>query len=365
MKMIVFQSLIIAVVFTQTTSIALATNFLWDPSSGFHILQLPEGASYSCAEALNNNGQVVGHFSFAGRSYQGFSWQPGAQATLLDISFAQHINDSGQIAGINRDQNGTETAVMWDEVSGYKRISPLTENGNIYLSDMNNTGQVVGCSDNHAVLWNEQNGTQDLGVLDGGLQSLAQGINNLGQIVGVSTTSHWVTRNGVLWDSALDMQDLGLLATPDANSSPNHSGFTAINDAGIATGNMKTISNTDATAMIWDSINGYNPIGDGILNSNRNYAIDINNQGQVIINNSTTNSKAEAYTWDLENGLTRFSIPDSWNIPGIWNFVSLIDINDAGQILGHASFTTVPVPASLWLFISGLAICLRPRKQKP
>jgi probable HAF family extracellular repeat protein len=73
-------------------------------------LAMPDGATASFANAINNGGQIVGGSGHSANSSRATLWQEG-EATLLQtlggsISYANDINNLGQIAGASYLGNG-------------------------------------------------------------------------------------------------------------------------------------------------------------------------------------------------------------------------------------------------------------------
>src|SRR5262245_10687693 len=106
------------------------------------------GGSYSAANGINANGQVVGESVTAGGLSHAFLWSDGTMRDLGALdgigSSAYAVNDRGQIVGQTR---------------------------------------TLPTGEGHAFLWTAQDGMRDLGTLEG-RNSGAYGINNLGQVVG-------------------------------------------------------------------------------------------------------------------------------------------------------------------------------------
>ncbi len=136
------------------------------------------------------------------------------------------------------------------------------------VAALNNFGQVVGTSGNHAFLW--ENGIMtDLGTL-GGSSSVANAINDKGQVVGESTTASG-EKHAFLWDNGL-MKDLGV---PGETSSAH-----GINSHGYIVGAISG-KNVRGGAILWkngvrQSLGDLGPSGSGST------AIAINDNGEVV-----------------------------------------------------------------------------------
>jgi probable HAF family extracellular repeat protein len=177
------------------------------------------GGDSSGASGINSAGQVVGWDSFTGVHSRAFLWQNGSMQLLGTFgghSFAEDINDAGQVVGFS--DYGPPTAqthaFLWQN-GAMQDLGHL--GGDLSrAAAINETGQVVGSSDligaRHAFLW--QNGAmQDLGTL-GGKFSDAYDINNNGQVVGYSTNSAGVGR-AFLWENG-QMKDLNTMIPADS-----------------------------------------------------------------------------------------------------------------------------------------------------
>jgi probable HAF family extracellular repeat protein len=132
---------------------------------------------------------------------------------------------------------------------------------------INDAGQIVGKSGNHAFLW-EQGKMTDLGTL-GGQTSSANAINDRGQIVGESETADGET-HAFLWEHN-SMVDLG---SPGETSSAH-----GINNRGIIVG-AAFAKNIRGGAVIWQdgkrqSLGDLGPSGSGST------AMSINNGGEI------------------------------------------------------------------------------------
>ena len=142
------------------------------------------------------------------------------------------INEKGQIAGIMRDANNNERAVVWDGKGNITDLGTLPGHCVSWAADMNDAGQVVGWSseagnrNKHAVLWQADGKIVDLGMLEGWL-SAANAINNKGHVVGYFILKE-KGAHAFLWKPETGMQDLGVL------EGCTHSSADDTNDAGLS-----------------------------------------------------------------------------------------------------------------------------------
>jgi probable HAF family extracellular repeat protein len=271
--------------------------------------------------AINDSGQIVGNSALAPGSadpVHAFLYQNGVMTDLGTLensngtSFAQAINNSGQIAGGSDGIPGGRRPFLY---SG----GQMTDLGTLpgYMGSasafgINNRGQVVG-ADNlsdrlggdpgfaHAFLW--QNGSMtDLGTL-GGTGSVATAINDSGQVVGYSTTADGQTDAFLYAGGA--MTDLG---------------------AGIAWG--------------------------------------INSLGQVVGSATPQGGGALLYSGGVAIDLNTLIPSDSG-----WHLLEAHAINDSGQIVGYGTIngtihgfelnpTSTPEPSGLVLSLIGAGFLL-------
>ena len=159
---------------------------------------------------INDRGQVVGEGATRDGLGRGFIWQDGSMTALGQGPFAaaQRINERGQIIGTSGSAAvAEEHAVLWK----HKRMIDLHGRTHIWVSAINNLGQVVGERNSNAFMW--QAGTFQTLWPDGG----ALAVNNRGQVVGASGT-HTVfgTGEAMLWQAG-KVTDLGPGEATDIN----------------------------------------------------------------------------------------------------------------------------------------------------
>ncbi|MEG3875338.1 DUF3466 family protein [Microcoleus sp. Z1_B5] len=177
------------------------------------------GGISSMALDINDAGQIVGKFNLASDKFNPFLWENGTMSDLGTLGFnggAQAINNQGQVVGYSGLRVGITHAFIWDKNNGMKDLGTLSPDYKDSIAyDINDAGQAVGASSSstlkqvHSTLWS--NGQViNLGTL-GGNQGSAVAINNKGQVVGYDTT----TGNGGLlhafiWEDG-EMADLNNL----------------------------------------------------------------------------------------------------------------------------------------------------------
>jgi probable HAF family extracellular repeat protein len=166
------------------------------------------------AFGINNLSQVVG-WSSTGGPAQATVWEPDGQVTDLgsltgyQVSQGLAINDYGQVAIYAFDSvTAPHHALFYD---GSEVTDMGTLGGDAEPRGINNAGQVVGYSGNHAFIWDSIQGIRDLGTLPGDTTSLAFAINNRGQVVGSSThlEGHLSVVHAAVWQDGVvrDLND--------------------------------------------------------------------------------------------------------------------------------------------------------------
>jgi probable HAF family extracellular repeat protein len=185
-------------------------------------------------------------------------------------------------------------------------------------SAINNIGEVVGVSANHAFLYSGRTMT-DLGTLGGFLSSYASGINNSGQIVGWAAMSNGVTH--AFFYSGGSMIDLGTLGGSVSVAN-------GIDNSGQIVGwSYPENSGTHAFRYSGGTMTNLGNLGVGDSS-----ALGINNSGQIVgwaDVRSDIGNHAFLYSNGTMTDLNSLVAPSSWGMLGGGN-----SINDIGQIVG-------------------------------
>ena len=212
---------------------------------------------------------------------------------------------------------------------------------------------ILGGNPLHAVIW-ENGNIHDLGTF-GGYVSLATGVNNRGQVVGLATTSipdpfsilyyqlggltTGTQTQAFVWQNGY-MRNLGTLGGPDAaafnlNNRGQVAGGSYINDIPNANSGVPTLH-----PFLWE--NG-RMIDLGTLGGTSGGPIALNNRGQVLgVSNLAGDQFSDFFLWD--NGrLTDLTTQSSGGT--LWLASA---INDAGLIVGGASFPDRDFDAAVW-----------------
>jgi probable HAF family extracellular repeat protein len=207
-------------------------------------------------------------------------------------TFADSINDQGQVVGMSRLEGDTDTHAFFYDNGVMQDIAPLNS-GDLRASfriGLNNVGGIVSGvvvgDAYYPAIYNRQSGqTTTLGSLGSisGFTGVATAINDSGVAVGISYLSSGL-RHGFAYRNGA-ISDLGSLG--------GYSGALAINSAGTAVGFASDSPNGFQRAVIWN--NG--SILD-ISNGFESQARAINLSGQVVGETTTSAGNDEAFLWN-------------------------------------------------------------------
>jgi len=322
------------------------------------------GGGYSTANAINNNGIVVGSSRYETSTNlravifdsNGTPEYIGYLGGSTPSSWTQGINDAGQITGTSYSGVTPNHKAFLYENNVMSSLNGL----NSYGKAINNLGQVVGSSlgdgrsARHAYLF-DNGQTTDLGTLSGGWGSEAFSINDSGTIVGISSTviNSSLYRHAFLYENGR-MIDLG--TTGGDTSRAND-----ISNLGTVVGYTEDENNTGRAFVYKDEemveLSGF----EGFYS--QAYALNIRNEIVGDYKNESGQRLAAYWQDGVAYDLTSL-------VEGIadWELTAAVDINDFGQIVGYGEFdgetrgyvlipieaAPVPEPSTLLLLTSGL-----------
>jgi probable HAF family extracellular repeat protein len=306
------------------------------------------GGDGASAEAISNNGWVVGVSNLAGdTTVHSFLWRDG------------EMTDLGTLGGLNSDERGLPISDNRGLIAGSAQTSavdPLGENWGATAFGCNFNGppgNPGGCDGYQNIVlgfvW--QNGVMTALPTLGGNNALAFGINDHGQVVGQAENSvhnpqcvppQVLDFEAVIWeregeDGEIHTHELPPLAS-DTDGLANE-----INDRGQVIGVSGPCSQSVTHAVLWD----HDTITDmGNLGGNCcNLPVDINSRGQVVGASSTTGNtlfSVHAFLWQKGGAMTDLGV-----LPGDSGSVGF-GINDREQVVGFSFDQNISARAFIW-----------------
>ncbi|MDY6990711.1 MAG: CARDB domain-containing protein [Thermodesulfobacteriota bacterium] len=289
---------------------------------------------------LNDLGQVVGASSSAPYVHPGFYWENGTFYTVGYLSGTKNtdavdINNQGQVVGcsslgsLGGHWAGHARAFLWENGQIHD-LGALTNRDCSFARGINESGTIVGYSCNRpsqyadylATLWDGANIIDLNGLFGGRDESIARAINDYGHIVGASWESGSDERHGILLIDG-QMTDLGHLGgnytrAYDINSQDEVVGYSK-NELG------------HSHAYLWE--NG-SMTDLGTLGGEQSQAWAINESGQIVGRSQTESGDWHLFIWENCTMTDLYSyIADNieFSIEGVDKG---LDINELGQISG-------------------------------
>ncbi|UCC31335.1 MAG: DUF3466 family protein [Phycisphaerales bacterium] len=287
------------------------------------------GGWTSTALGINDAGQVVGGADLPNGMRHGFLWDNGAMidlGTLLgdEPSECWDINNLGQVV-CNSYRSYSSTAFLWENGNTIDlgKLAGATDTSAVAINDAQ---QIVGRShvgfdEDHAFLW-EDGLTRDL-TLDGFATRVAWDISNAGHVVG----------GGFLWQDGV-LTELGSLGWGPAEA-------VGVNDLGQVVGSAQGPPDDVDPFVIHGFLCENGVMTDlGIYTTFRHsQAQAINNLGEVVGQEIEHAVVRRAFLYDADQGMRKLldliPLDSGW---WYWYRLRPRDINDAGQIVGTATF---------------------------
>ena len=307
-------------------------------------LGLLPGGSASGANAINNQGRIVGLATDSAWNLQRPVWDAntGAVIDLADnfdpasTAIPEHFNDSGEMVGTESINQNIYYGVYWNPAGQAFGLLPLAGAEPFYGSrhtkahGINSLGQIAGAGKDtvnfsvHAVLWlNKDTPGQDLGFLGKGAYvdySEAYGINDFGHVVGNSALG--TAMRGFLWRNGIMINLAALSGTASEGTSAS-----ALNNKGLAVGKSNLypvtwrydVANLSSTPVVQQL-----PIPSGFFTAQ---PTAVNDSADVAGYAGSPNIDAHAILWRNRQAIDL----------GVWpggHYSVANKINNLGQIVG-------------------------------
>jgi probable HAF family extracellular repeat protein len=124
------------------------TGAVWGPDGELYTFGVPSATGGTTATDVNGHVQAVGTGDVTP-----FVWDPVGGVRPLEVplvnghpafAYAEAINDDGDIVGSYRDANGDQQSTVWDATTGARRDPASPGQASSYLVDVNNAGMAIG-----------------------------------------------------------------------------------------------------------------------------------------------------------------------------------------------------------------------------
>lgn len=134
------------------------------------------------------------------------------------ITYANDLNEAGQIAGTSLNEHGVENAFVWSAGGGMLDIRAEPGRGRSYGWAINNRGVVTGSFGDSArpFRWSIGSGVEDLGVTPAFQQPSGRVLNDAGLIAGVTTIDDEFTRV-FAWTRGSGLVDIDTLGSVESS----------------------------------------------------------------------------------------------------------------------------------------------------
>jgi probable HAF family extracellular repeat protein len=234
---------------------------LWSEAGGMVVVPLPQGWRSAEGFAINEAGVVAGRATLADSSLRVFRWSAAAGMQLLPRvyqgseiptspsqyrEYVTEINEAGDILGsfthfcmaggpVPCHGYYWRGAVVWT-ASGEQRVLAGESGLAVTVTDLSESGVVVGCDHDTPTLWTAAGARQALGAP--GQTGCAAAVNEAGVVVGE------LDDLAFRWTAAEGMEVLGTLGGAFSRA-------TDVNEAGDVTGGTSQSAGRPYTAFLW------------------------------------------------------------------------------------------------------------------
>lgn len=336
---------------------------------------LPGTSTRSDAFAISDDGSTIVGFS-GWPNQTAFRWTTSSGMTSISNFSGWSIASAVSADGTYIVGSGSNIDYRWSTSSGVQSIDPLQAgNPNVFPKGISADGSVVvGRADiatqvtttqtvytPHAFRWTESGGTVAIGNLSGNPldSSSATAVSADGSIIVGASQNGGSLHEAFYWTENNGMVGLGFL--PGATTLE-----TAASD--ISPDGLTIVGLAWDQAFRWTEQDGMVGLG-FVPGYSTSSALAVSSNGDTIVGQVSSGSESRAFIWDSANGIT---LLDAYiaslgvNLSG-WTLESAVDISADGMlIVGNGvnpdgyqeawaiNLASAPIPASVWLFGSGL-----------
>jgi hypothetical protein len=227
-----------AVAGTRSDSLP-ARAVVWSPSGQVIALPVLAGATFSLANAVNDNGAVVGAMQFGASGQRATLWTSGGAVLLPDLpagvgmAEATDVNASGVVIGYSFGVGFVTRGFRWSETTGVQALALPAGAISVEPRAINAAGFIVGIASGpslgeRAVLWPPSGEVRVLPL------TRANAINDAGMVVGfaLDAASSFNGVSAAVWTEARGMVLLNDRLSPEDRAQWCLVEATAINNAG-------------------------------------------------------------------------------------------------------------------------------------
>lgn len=309
---------------------------------------------------LNARGQVV--FSLnPGPGSRGYFYNGAAVRDIGTLggadTLAVDLNDAGQVTGGSTLAQGSERAFVWTAGGGLRDIGVLPGAANARAAAINRHGVVTGTSEAvpafppRAFRWSPSGGMQDLGAFtsDSGSFSSGTALNDAGLITGQSTTAS-LDGHAFAWTLGGGLRDIDTLGGLDSIG-------VAVGAGGQVAGNVIRDTSFLYHAFLWTPAGGMKDLG--TTGGTESFVLAMSPALHIAGIVNLADGTQRAMSWTRSGGMRRLG-----TLGGATSFA--LGVNGRGQIVGLAENRAGEARAFLWSAKEGmLDLNKRLRKAPP